>query len=140
METRSANGIPAGHQQQSPLPRKKFIAILITTLTEPLCLTIFFPYMYFYIRDLQVAADPKDIGFYAGSFHIPLIVYIMISIISIINNCLGILAATFSFAQFLTSLIWGYLADRIGTRSHPFTFVLVSSLTICCSESDSVLI
>jgi len=49
--------------------------------------------MYFFIKDLNIADKPSDIAYYAG-FH----------------------AASFSFAQFFTSLFWGWLSDKFGRK------------------------
>ncbi|KAI9355683.1 major facilitator superfamily domain-containing protein [Zopfochytrium polystomum] len=55
-------------------------------------MTILFPFVYFMVRDFGIA-DEKNIGFYVG-----------------------FIASSFSLAQFLTSLFWGWVSDRVGRR------------------------
>ncbi|KAI3633834.1 hypothetical protein MIR68_008166 [Amoeboaphelidium protococcarum] len=77
----------------TPIDRHKFFAILCVVISEPLCMTIFFPYIVYLIRDFNIASNENDIGLYAG-----------------------FLAASFSLAQFITSLLWGYLSDKFGRK------------------------
>jgi len=60
-------------------------------LAEPITLSSMFPYSYYMIKSFNV---PKaDIGYWAG-----------------------IMAASFSFSQMLTAILWGYLSDKIGRK------------------------
>lgn len=77
----------------TPIDKRKFFAILCVVISEPLCMTIFFPYIVYLIRDFNITSNENDIGLYAG-----------------------FLAASFSLAQFITSLLWGYLSDKFGRK------------------------
>jgi MFS family permease len=59
------------------------------------------------VRDLNVTDDEDKIGYYAG-----------------------FLASTFAIAQFFTSLLWGYLSDKIGRRPVLMIGLLGNSLTV----------
>ncbi|KAG2581247.1 hypothetical protein PVAP13_6KG021000 [Panicum virgatum] len=60
-----------------------------------------FPFLYFMIRDLHIARDEKDIGFYAG-----------------------FVGASFMAGRALTAVIWGMVADKRGRKQ-----VIVITLT-----------
>ncbi|ONK78525.1 uncharacterized protein A4U43_C02F19730, partial [Asparagus officinalis] len=64
-----------------------------------------FPFLYFMIRDLQIAKRVEDIGFYAG-----------------------FVGAAFMFGRALTSVFWGILADRWGRK--PVIIIGLISLII----------
>ncbi|KAJ2998378.1 hypothetical protein HDV02_004593 [Globomyces sp. JEL0801] len=73
---------------QTPLPFKTMLIVCIVIFSEPMM----FPFVYFMVKDFNMAEE-KDIGFYVG-----------------------FIAASFSFAQFLTSMLWGAMSDRFGRR------------------------
>ncbi|KAJ3223538.1 hypothetical protein HDU81_009132 [Chytriomyces hyalinus] len=79
-------------RQQTPLPKKVMTVLCIVLFCEPVSMTILFPFIYFMVRDFGLASD-KEVGYYVG-----------------------FIASSFSLAQFLTSLLWGWLSDRIGRR------------------------
>ncbi|CAA6657002.1 unnamed protein product [Spirodela intermedia] len=64
-----------------------------------------FPFLYFMVRDLNIAKREEDIGFYAG--------YI---------------GSSFMFGRALTSFLWGILADKYGRK--PVIVFGVSSVVI----------
>jgi hypothetical protein len=72
-------------------PMKQLILLAFCRLSEPISMTSSFPYLFFMIRDFQLSSDEKQIGRYAG-----------------------ILASSFTFAQFLS-----------GTPSHTISAFLV---------------
>ncbi|KAJ1921901.1 hypothetical protein H4219_000247 [Mycoemilia scoparia] len=78
---------------ETPLPWDQIITLLIVRITEPINFTMILPFMYFMVKDFNVAEDPKDIAWYAG-----------------------VLAASFSVCQTMTVMSWGSLSDRIGRR------------------------
>lgn len=77
--------------QITPLPLKTMCILCIVILSEPISLTILFPFVYFLVKDFGI--ETINIGYYVG--------YI---------------ASAFGIAQFLTSMWWGALSDRIGRR------------------------
>lgn len=69
-----------------------FVVSLIR-FSEPLAFTSLFPYLYFMIRDFQIAPTEKEISRYSGY-----------------------LASSFAFCQFLFSVQWGKLSNKIGRK------------------------
>eukprot|EP00698_Gefionella_okellyi_P022023 TRINITY_DN7237_c0_g1_i1.p1 TRINITY_DN7237_c0_g1~~TRINITY_DN7237_c0_g1_i1.p1 ORF type:complete len:599 (-),score=131.00 TRINITY_DN7237_c0_g1_i1:38-1834(-) len=78
---------------QTPLPKKKLAVLLIIQFSEPFFLTMLFPFVAFMVEGFNVSSTPEGVGYFAG-----------------------ILASSFSFAQFLSSSLWGTLSDRWGRR------------------------
>ncbi|CAH2065493.1 unnamed protein product [Thlaspi arvense] len=69
-------------------------AILIFVFSiSALSISSLFPYLYFMIRDFNIAKEEEDIGFYAG-----------------------FVASSFMIGRALTSILWGKLADRYGRK------------------------
>ncbi|XP_020254685.1 protein ZINC INDUCED FACILITATOR-LIKE 1-like isoform X2 [Asparagus officinalis] len=91
--------------ESSGLPYKEFFFVWITTLATGLPISSLFPFLYFMIRDLQIAKRVEDIGFYAG-----------------------FVGAAFMFGRALTSVFWGILADRWGRK--PVIIIGLISLII----------
>nr|CAB3488994.1 unnamed protein product [Digitaria exilis] len=75
------------------MPYKEFLYVWMISLTAALPISSLFPFLYFMIRDLNVAKRTEDIGFYAG-----------------------FVGASFMFGRCLTSTAWGIAADRIGRK------------------------
>ena len=73
------------------LPLKTMLILCIVILSEPLSMTILFPFVVFMIRDFNI--EEANIGYFVG-----------------------FVASSFSLAQLLTSAGWGALSDRIGRR------------------------
>ena len=67
--------------------------LALCRLSEPVAMTSVFPYLFFMIRDFNVAENERQIGRYVG-----------------------FLASSFSFSQFLTGIQWGSLSDKIGRK------------------------
>lgn len=72
---------------------RQMIVVSLIRFSEPITFSSLFPYVYFMIRDFGIAKDPSDISRYTG-----------------------MIAASFSFAQFLFCIHWGRLSDRIGRK------------------------
>ena len=89
----------------TPLPMKTVIVLSLVVFSEPMSMTVLFPFVYFMVRDFGIV--DKDIGFYAG--------YI---------------ASSFSIAQFLTSILWGTMSDKFGRR--PILLIGLFGNTITC--------
>ncbi|KAI3651429.1 hypothetical protein MP228_003700 [Amoeboaphelidium protococcarum] len=72
---------------------KQLVVLSCVIFSEPLSLTILYPFMVPMIKSFNLSEDVRDVGFYAG-----------------------FIAAAFPFAQFLTSIFWGQLSNRIGRK------------------------
>ncbi|EGV62222.1 hypothetical protein PSN45_000945 [Yamadazyma tenuis] len=80
-------------QQMKGFPVYQILVICLMRFSEPLSFTSLFPYVYFMIRDFGIAADETDISKYAGY-----------------------LSSSFAFTQFIFTIQWGRLSDRIGRK------------------------
>ncbi|KMZ71590.1 Major facilitator superfamily antiporter, putative, expressed [Zostera marina] len=89
----------------SDLPYKEFVYVWIVTLSSSLPISSLFPFLYFMIKDLNIAKTDEDIGFYAG--------YI---------------GASFMFGRVFTSVLWGVISDRYGRK--PVTLIGIMSVVI----------
>lgn len=86
-------------------PIGQMVVISLIRFSEPIIFTSLFPYVYFMIRDFNIAKDPSDISKYTG-----------------------MLAASFAFSQFLCCIHWGRLSDRIGRK--PVLLLGLCGLTV----------
>ncbi|KAH7677374.1 Major facilitator sugar transporter-like protein [Dioscorea alata] len=75
------------------LPYKAFFFVFVATLCSSLPVQSLFPFLYFMIRDLNVAKRVEDIGFYAG-----------------------FVGSAFMVGRMLTAVFWGVVADRYGRK------------------------
>ncbi|CAO2192908.1 unnamed protein product [Urochloa humidicola] len=75
------------------IPYRNFFYIWIVCLTSTLPIQSLFPYLYFMIRDLKIAKQEQDIGFYAG-----------------------FVGATYFLARTFSSVPWGVFADKYGRK------------------------
>ncbi|OQU86705.1 hypothetical protein SORBI_3003G131800 [Sorghum bicolor] len=75
------------------VPYLNFFYIWIVCLTSTLPIQSLFPYLYFMIRDLKIAKQEQDIGFYAG-----------------------FVGATYFVARTFSSVPWGIFADKYGRK------------------------
>ncbi|CAM8924544.1 unnamed protein product [Rhodiola kirilowii] len=80
-------------QTQTGLPIREFFSIWIIVLCTALPISSLFPFLYFMIRDFNIAETEEDIGYYAG--------YV---------------GSSFMFGRALTSVFWGVVADKYGRR------------------------
>ncbi|KAJ9070239.1 hypothetical protein DSO57_1010276 [Entomophthora muscae] len=79
--------------QRTSLPWLQVAILLVVRLADPLSFTVLFPFVYFMVRDFQVAKNEAHIGFYVG-----------------------IIASSFATAQMLSGIPWGMISDRVGRR------------------------
>jgi MFS family permease len=118
----------------TPLPARVMLVLCVVIFSEPMSLTILcewmiylhtiyislnhrlilnphlyftVPFIYFMVRDFGIAKDEKDIGFYVG-----------------------FIASSFSLAQFLTSIFWGWMSDKVGRRPVLLLGLLGNTITI----------
>ncbi|OMO91474.1 Tetracycline resistance protein, TetA/multidrug resistance protein MdtG [Corchorus olitorius] len=92
-------------QEQTGVPYKHLSFIWIVSLCTALPISSLFPFIYFMIRDFHIAKREEDIGYYAG-----------------------FLGSSFMVGRALTSLCWGYLADRYGRK--PIILIGTSSVVV----------
>nr|CAB3476925.1 unnamed protein product [Digitaria exilis] len=75
------------------IPYVEFLYIWISCLCAALPIQSLFPYLYFMIRDLKVAKEEQDIGFYAG-----------------------FVGATYFLGRTISAVPWGMFADKYGRK------------------------
>eukprot|EP00261_Vitis_vinifera_P038870 XP_019080113.1 PREDICTED: protein ZINC INDUCED FACILITATOR-LIKE 1 isoform X3 [Vitis vinifera] len=90
---------------QRGLPVRQLFFVWIVVLCNALPISSLFPYLYFMIRDFNIAKTEKDIGYYAGYA-----------------------GASYMFGRALTSILWGMVADRYGRK--PVILVGTASVVI----------
>ncbi|MCL7034012.1 hypothetical protein MKW94_016240 [Papaver nudicaule] len=88
------------------IPYKELVYIWIVVLCAVLPISSLFPYLYFLVRDFNIAKKEEDIGYYAG--------------------CVG---SAYMFGRALTSLLWGALADIYGRK--PVILACCTTVIIC---------
>uniref|UniRef100_A0A0E0JH44 Major facilitator superfamily (MFS) profile domain-containing protein n=1 Tax=Oryza punctata TaxID=4537 RepID=A0A0E0JH44_ORYPU len=75
------------------IPYLNFFYIWVVCLCSSLPIQSLFPYLYFMIRDLKVAKEEQDIGFYAG-----------------------FVGATYFLGRSISAVPWGIFADKYGRK------------------------
>eukprot|EP01083_Nonionella_stella_P149452 474773_1 len=92
--TSQADQASASGWSPTPLPKAKMAIVCIIQLSEAVLLTQVIPFLPFFVQRLMDtnSEDP-----------------------SLATNT-GLLAASFSYAQFVSSYFWGSISDRIGRR------------------------
>ncbi|XP_065869573.1 protein ZINC INDUCED FACILITATOR-LIKE 1 [Euphorbia lathyris] len=80
-------------QSTTGLPIRQLLSIWIIVLCTALPISSLFPFLYFMVRDFNIAKQEEDIGYYAG--------YI---------------GSSFMLGRALTSVFWGLVADRYGRK------------------------
>ncbi|KAK9067477.1 hypothetical protein SSX86_014807 [Deinandra increscens subsp. villosa] len=78
---------------QTGFPIKEVLFIWIIVLSVALPITSLFPFLYFMIRDFNIAEEEEDISYYAG--------YV---------------GSAYMIGRALTSVLWGVFADRYGRK------------------------
>lgn len=79
--------------KETPLPKKEMFVTACIYLSESFANSMLFPFVAFMVWDFGVAGSPTEVGFYAG-----------------------MLASSFSFAQFISSFWWGVWSDKVGRK------------------------
>ncbi|KAF3992279.1 hypothetical protein FT663_02336 [Candidozyma haemuli var. vulneris] len=80
-------------EQLAGFPVRQMLVVSLIRFSEPLAFTSLFPYLYFMIRDFQIAPTEKEISKYSGY-----------------------LASSFAFCQFLCAVQWGKMSNRVGRK------------------------
>ncbi|KAD4586480.1 hypothetical protein E3N88_24081 [Mikania micrantha] len=78
---------------QTGLPIKEVLFIWIVALSVALPVSSLFPFLYFMIRDFNIAEKEEDISYYAG-----------------------FVGSAYMIGRALTSVFWGVVADRYGRK------------------------
>ncbi|XP_062196609.1 probable peptide/nitrate transporter At3g43790 isoform X4 [Phragmites australis] len=81
------------NKTKTGIPYLNFFYIWIVCLTSSMPIQSLFPYLYFMIRDLKIAKQEQDIGFYAG-----------------------FVGATYFLGRTISSVPWGMFADKYGRK------------------------
>ncbi|XP_038892220.1 protein ZINC INDUCED FACILITATOR-LIKE 1-like isoform X1 [Benincasa hispida] len=81
------------NQLHRGFPFRQLLMISLIVLVTGLPISAFFPFLYFMVRDFNIAENVEDIGFYAG-----------------------FIGASFMIGRALTSVFWGIVADRYGRK------------------------
>eukprot|EP01095_Lingulamoeba_sp_RSL-Kostka_P007536 TRINITY_DN2412_c0_g1_i1.p1 TRINITY_DN2412_c0_g1~~TRINITY_DN2412_c0_g1_i1.p1 ORF type:complete len:644 (+),score=147.35 TRINITY_DN2412_c0_g1_i1:28-1959(+) len=81
---------------ETPLPKLQMTCVVCVQLCEAFSMNILFPFVFFMVKDFDIAKEDSQIGFYVG-----------------------ILGGSFCFAQFFSSFIWGRISDvpKIGRKN-----------------------
>ncbi|KAK9067466.1 hypothetical protein SSX86_014795 [Deinandra increscens subsp. villosa] len=78
---------------QTGLPIKELVFIWIIVLCVALPISSLFPFLYFMVRDFNIAEKEEDISYYAG-----------------------FVGSSYMIGRALTSVFWGVVADRYGRK------------------------
>ncbi|KAI3725783.1 hypothetical protein L1987_65576 [Smallanthus sonchifolius] len=90
---------------QTGLPIKQVFCIWVMALSVTLPISSLFPFLYFMIRDFNIAEEEEDISYYAG--------YV---------------GSAYMIGRALTSVLWGVVADRYGRK--PVILLSTSAVVI----------
>ncbi|KAG7012840.1 Protein ZINC INDUCED FACILITATOR-LIKE 1 [Cucurbita argyrosperma subsp. argyrosperma] len=74
-------------------PFRHLLLISLIVLVTGLPISSLFPFLYFMVRDFNIAEKVEDIGYYSG-----------------------FIGASFMIGRLLTSVFWGIVADRYGRK------------------------
>ncbi|XP_052138941.1 probable peptide/nitrate transporter At3g43790 isoform X1 [Oryza glaberrima] len=92
-------------EEREGIPYTELSLIWLVTVSSTLPIQSLFPFLYFMIRDLHIAKQEEDIGFYAG-----------------------FVGASYMFGRALSSVIWGIVADKYGRK--PIIIITLISIII----------
>ncbi|XP_063940830.1 protein ZINC INDUCED FACILITATOR-LIKE 1 isoform X3 [Daucus carota subsp. sativus] len=90
---------------QHGLPIKELFAIWIVVLATVLPISSLFPFLYFMVKDFNIAKQEEDISYYAG-----------------------FVGSSYMFGRALASVYWGKVADRYGRK--PVIIIGTSTVVI----------
>ncbi|KAF0897898.1 hypothetical protein E2562_001609 [Oryza meyeriana var. granulata] len=93
------------NEEREGVPYTELFLIWLVTVSSTLPIQYLFPFLYFMIRDLHIAKEEEDIGFYAG-----------------------FVGASYMFGRTLSSVIWGMVADKYGRK--PVIVITLISIII----------
>ncbi|GLT88755.1 hypothetical protein SLE2022_067660 [Rubroshorea leprosula] len=85
------------------LPMRELVSVWVVVLCTTLPIASLFPFLYFMIRDFNIAKREEDIGYYSG--------YV---------------GSAFMVGRALTSVFWGLVADRYGRKP----VIIMSTITV----------
>ncbi|KAM0831343.1 hypothetical protein ACQ4PT_065632 [Festuca glaucescens] len=88
------------------VPYTEFACMWLVIVCSTLPIQSLFPFLYFMIRDLHIAKQVEDIGFYAG-----------------------FIGASYMIGRALTSTVWGIVADKHG-RKPVFVVTLIAVIIL----------
>ncbi|GFQ05182.1 protein zinc induced facilitator-like 1 [Phtheirospermum japonicum] len=96
-------------ESNNGIPFKLLLHVWIVTLAAALPISSLFPFLYFMVKDFNIAKREEDISSYAG--------YV---------------GSSFMFGRALTSLVWGLVSDKYGRKPviifGTFTVVILNTL------------
>uniref|UniRef100_A0ACD5VW49 Uncharacterized protein n=1 Tax=Avena sativa TaxID=4498 RepID=A0ACD5VW49_AVESA len=92
-------------EESEGFPFTELSCLWLVTICSSLPIQSLFPFLYFMIRDLHVAKEEEDIGFYAG-----------------------FVGASYMLGRALTSVLWGVVADKHGRK--PVLVITLFSVVI----------
>lgn len=78
---------------QQEVPWSALIGVWLIVLCNALPISSLFPFLYFMVKDFNVAKEEADVGYYAG-----------------------FVGCAFMLGRALTSVLWGMIADRYGRK------------------------
>ncbi|KAL5226526.1 hypothetical protein ABZP36_014791 [Zizania latifolia] len=86
-------GVDRRKEEREGIPFTELSLVWLVTISSTLPIQSLFPFLYFMIRDLRIAKEEEDIGFYAG-----------------------FVGASYMFGRSLSAVIWGVVADKYGRK------------------------
>ncbi|CAK9217602.1 unnamed protein product [Sphagnum troendelagicum] len=89
----------------APIPVKELVIIALLVVCNTLPIASLYPFLYFMVEDMKIAKSQEDIGFYVG-----------------------FLGSAFMVGRCMTSVIWGFLADKYGRK--PIIIIGILSVII----------